>query len=261
MSGTTAADRLLFSIDPELTAQIRSLARQEGVTLFMVLSAALRVTLAAYGEQDDIVIGTAVANRTQVEVEPLIGCFANTLLLRAPSTTQQTFRELLCTERRVTLDAYENQDVPFEMLVQMIQPERSLERAPLHAMLVLHNVEAHALQLPGLTLQTIDMPPAHAKFDLTLIASESAGGLRCSIEYASELFARETVVMLQQMFETVLRAPTASVTIDVGAIRRDLNVLLERRDAERAARVQEASLRKLYVAQRRDRTADEVQPA
>ena len=142
-----------LEVPAELTRQLKALSQRERVTLFMTLLAAFQTLLFRHSGQDDIVVGTPIANRRYRELENLIGFFVNTLALRARSLKTLTFTELLQRVREVTLGAYAHQDLPFEKLVEELQPERDLSRNPLfQVMFALQNAPSSALELPGLTL-------------------------------------------------------------------------------------------------------------
>ena len=140
----------LFSIPGNVTEQLVALSRQESATLFMTMLAAFNVLLYRYTGQKDILIGTPIANRNRAEIEGLIGFFVNTLVLRAKIESDESFLSLLRQLRSTTLDAYAHQDLPFEKLVQELQPERDMSRSPLfQVMLVLQNAPQQAFELPG----------------------------------------------------------------------------------------------------------------
>jgi amino acid adenylation domain-containing protein/non-ribosomal peptide synthase protein (TIGR01720 family) len=200
-------DLISFQISKELADKIQHLAREQGVTVFMTLLAALQVTLGKHAGQRDIAVGTAVANRNRSEVEGLIGFFVNTLVMRTQLKTDWTYAELLQQVRGVALDAYQHQDVPFEKLVEELQPERDLSRSPLfQVMLVLQNIRQQELRLPGIRLSGFTPAVEAPKFDLMLTLGESASGIVCSLSYASDLFERATMERLLEHFQLVLRA-------------------------------------------------------
>jgi amino acid adenylation domain-containing protein len=194
-----------FVISDDLTQQLKSLGRNTASTLFMVLEAAFGVLLSRYSGQDDVAIGIPIANRSRSETEPLIGCFLNTLVLRNDLSGDPTFEELLRRVRRMALDAYANQDLPFEQLVDTLQPERNLSHTPLfQVMFALQNTPQAILELPGLRLQSLQPESVTAKFDLALVMEEVEGGLPAFIEYNTDLFDTETIQRLAAHFETLL---------------------------------------------------------
>jgi len=184
-----------------LLERLEALGRAEGATLFMVLLAAFQVLLGRYGRTDDVVVGSPIAGRTRAEVEPLAGIFLNMLALRTDLSGDPTWRALLRRVRDVTLGAYENQEVPFEMLVAELQPERSLSHAPLfQVMFTLHNTEPLAAALPGLRVSSLAGEKADAKFDLALHFTPTPGGLLGGMDYSADLFEPATVRrMLEQL--------------------------------------------------------------
>ena len=162
-----------------MTEQLEALSRREGVTLYMTLLAAYATLLYRYSGQDDILIGTPIANRNRAETEPLIGFFVNTLVLRTDLSANPTFKELLNRVREASLDGYLHQDLPFEKLVDELQPERGLSYHPLfQVMFIFNNAPLPELKLPGLTMSGMDFHSGIAKFDTTLIMMNSESGLR-----------------------------------------------------------------------------------
>ena len=187
-----ASERVFVS--KELLAGLKELSRCQGVTLFITLSAAFKVWLNRYSGQDDIVVGTPIANRNRGETEGLIGFFVNTLALRTDMSGDPSFKELLKREREVAMGAYEHQDVPFERLVAELQVERDLSRNPLfQVMFVLQNMPKEALKLEGLEFAPAEMEQRTAKFDLWLTLSETEAGLNGRIEYGTDLFDGATI--------------------------------------------------------------------
>ncbi|WP_218081857.1 non-ribosomal peptide synthetase [Anthocerotibacter panamensis] len=206
-----------FTLPAPLVTQLKTLSQREGVTLFMTLLAVFKVLLYRYTSQEDILVGTPIANRNRAEIEPLIGFFVNTLVLRTDLSGEPTFREMLQRVRGVTLDAYDHQDLPFEKLVEHLQPERAMSYAPLFQVLfVLQNTPMPAEALPGLTFSPVLPEQNSAKFDLTLTLLETAQGLTGAFEYNTDLLVRETVMRMAEHFITLAQdavdRPTQSIT-------------------------------------------------
>jgi amino acid adenylation domain-containing protein len=194
-----------FQIDLNLTQRLEALSQQSGVTLFMTLLAAFVTLLSRYSGQEDIVVGSPIANRNRQEIEPLIGFFVNTLVLRTDLSGNPTFRELLGRVREIALGAYDHQDLPFERLVEALQPERNLSHAPLfQVMLVLQNAPQPPLELPGLTLSQMEIERGTAKFDLTLSVEETGQGLTGKLEYNTDLFEPTIIARMVGHFQTLL---------------------------------------------------------
>ncbi|WP_375743996.1 non-ribosomal peptide synthase/polyketide synthase [Corallococcus interemptor] len=194
-------------IPEDVARAIKSLAGREGATPFMVLLAAFQVLLSRYSAQDDVSVGSPIAGRTQAETEGLIGFFVNTLVLHAQLNPRATFKELLAQVRGTTFAAYEHQHLPFEKLVEAVQPTRDLSRSPLfQAMFVLQNTPTEALRLPGLSFQSLPLEARFAKFDLSLALQEVQGGLVGTLEYATDLFDAVTVQRMAGHFGVLLEA-------------------------------------------------------
>lgn len=189
-----------------LSEEIKALSRRQGVTLFMVLLAVFKVMLRYVTGCDDLVVGTDVSNRNRAETEGLIGFFVNQLVLRSDLSGNPTFRELLARIRRMTLAAYDHQNLPFEMLVAALKPERSLQYAPVFQVkLVLQNPPLGSLELPGLRLTALEVGRQTAGFDVLLYLWEAPTGLRGWFEYSADLFDACTVARFAAHFTTVLR--------------------------------------------------------
>ncbi|MGK8893959.1 non-ribosomal peptide synthase/polyketide synthase [Burkholderia gladioli] len=200
-----------FVIDAPLAAAARALGRGTQSTLFMVLMAAFDLLLARYSGESDICVGTVVANRNRAELEPLIGLFANTLVMRAQVDPAASFRALLQRVRGAALEAHANQDLPFEQVVDALAPVRSLSHQPLfQIMLLLQNTPDTALTLPGLSLQSLGAAGTTAKCDLILNVSEAGSELHCDLEYDLNLFEAGTVERIGRHFTQLLRAVTAA---------------------------------------------------
>jgi amino acid adenylation domain-containing protein/non-ribosomal peptide synthase protein (TIGR01720 family) len=196
-----------FGLSAELTQGLQGLSRRYHSTLFMTLLAVWNVLLYRYSGDDDIVVGSPVANRNRVETEDLIGCFANTLALRTDLSANPSFADLLSRVRATALGAYAHQDLPFEQLVEVLQPVRSLSHSPLfQVMLVLQNLPLPELDMGEVQWQVIEADSGTAKFDLTWFVSETAQGLSCKLEYSTDLFAATTIKRLAGHLETLLQA-------------------------------------------------------
>jgi non-ribosomal peptide synthetase component F len=195
----------------DLALALAELSREENVTLFMVLLAAFQVLLHRYTAQEGIVVGVPIAGRNRAELEPLIGLFVNTLPLRIEFSAQATFRELLLRVKATTLDAYANQDVPFEKLVEELSPSRNMSRTPIfQSMFALQSEVLHDAELPGgVTLSPMPLNTGTAKFDLLLSLTESKSGLHGFLEYSSDLFDASTIARMVERFEALLRAVVA----------------------------------------------------
>jgi amino acid adenylation domain-containing protein len=197
---------LRWEAPSDLAAQLTSLGRASGTTLFMTLLAAFNVLLSKYSRQEDIVVGTPIANRNRAEIEALIGLFVNTLVLRTDLSGDPTFLELLTRVKETALGAYAHQDMPFEKLVEELKPERSLGHNPLFQVFFsLQNTPRQALELSGLRLTTLERTGTVSKFDLSLYLTETQHGLRGDLEYNTDLFDAATVERMMQHYLQVLR--------------------------------------------------------
>ncbi|WP_052713963.1 condensation domain-containing protein [Streptomyces katrae] len=166
---------LEFTLDARLTTRLRGIAEGAGATLFMTLLAGFQATLARYAGSTDIAVGTPVAGRDRVELEPLVGFFVNTVVLRADLSGEVGFRELLGRVRRATVDAYDHQEVPFDRLVEHLSPERVGDRNPLvQVMFASAQDETAGLRLPGLDARAERMDFGGSLFDLSVFVSEGA---------------------------------------------------------------------------------------
>jgi hypothetical protein len=208
-------------LDTELTRRLRMLADGTGTTLFMVLFAALGVLLHHHTEQTDIVIGTPIANRHRVELEGLIGFLANTLALRVDLTDEPTFRDLLGRVLDVTSEAYDNQDLPFDVVVDSLRLDRDLARHPLfQVMLALQNASLRWPEIAGLRIEKVELPADTAKFDLLLEVLEVGEELIVDFEYATALFTEATVRGLAGHLVEVLEAVTEDPDLAVALLPR-----------------------------------------
>jgi amino acid adenylation domain-containing protein len=188
-----------------LTEALKEVSRQENVSLFMTLLTAFQILLCRYSGQEDIIVGSPIANRNQPEFEGVIGPFLNILAMRTDLSEDPTFREALRRVRDVTLAAYAHQDIPFEKIVEELQPERSLSRMPLfQAMLILQNFPQPELELPGLTIHPLTIDRGTAQFDLTMIILEGGDELVVTVEYNSDVFEPATVASMLDAFRALL---------------------------------------------------------
>lgn len=200
-----------FMLPEWLTRQLKALSQREEVTLFMLVLAAFQVLLLRYTWQEDIVVGSPIANRTQAEMEGLIGFFVNMLVLRTDLSGDPSFRKLLRRVREVTLGAYEHQDLPFEKLVEELQPERDLSYQPLfQVVFAMQNTSMSALEVAGLVLNPLEVKSETAKFDLMLNLWESSDGLTGRMEYNTDLFEATTIARMVGHFRTLLEGIIAN---------------------------------------------------
>ncbi|MGI8312745.1 amino acid adenylation domain-containing protein [Saccharopolyspora hattusasensis] len=218
-------DQVDLRLDAELHEKLLGLARDAGASLFMVLQAGLASLLSQLGAGNDIPIGSPIAGRTDQALDDLIGFFVNNLVLRTDVSGNPTFAELLARVRETVLNAYANQDVPFEHIVEVLEPTRSLAYHPLfQVMLALQNTPATDLKLPGLNVEPVPTPSSAAKFDLTVILVERHGpsgepeGLEGYVEFATDLFDPETVEVLFARWVRLLEAVAADPDLPVGRV-------------------------------------------
>ncbi len=218
-------DTIAFDIDAELHRCLRDIARQHNSTLFMVVHAALAVLLARLSGTRDIAIGTPVAGRGEAALDDLIGMFVNTLVLRTDIDPARSFDQLLREVRRIDINAFGHADVPFERLVELLDPARSTAHHPLfQVMLIFQNLARPELELPGLTASGMDMTIPLAKFDLQLEVVEDLGadgaahGISAVFTYATDLFDAATVQDFADRFRRILAAVGADSATATGDI-------------------------------------------
>ena len=209
-----ATCRVIFP--PSLSEKLNELSRREGVTLFMTLMAAYQALLFRYTGQEDFTVGSPIANRIHSEIEDLIGFFVNTLVIRGDLSENPSFRELLQRVREVALGAYSNQDIPFERLVEELQPERDLNRMPLFQVLfVLQNAPRITFKLAGIDISAMDVHNGTSKFDIAMFMVERPEGLVCNVEYSTELFEASTIQRLIRhyllLLETIVEDPSLHI--------------------------------------------------
>ncbi|MCP5052970.1 MAG: AMP-binding protein, partial [bacterium] len=197
--------RLQSTLDPGLTRGINRLSRENSVTVFMTLLTAFNVLLFRYSGQTDLVVGSPIANRSHHETEDLIGFFINTQVLRTQINGKETFSQLLGQVRQTALKAYNYQDIPFEYLVEQINPARSLSHSPLfQVMFVLEDAPREALELRGLKMSSPESGHTTAKFDLLLSITDQVDGFVCKWEYDTDLFRTDTITRMTGHFRTLL---------------------------------------------------------
>lgn len=242
----------LFSLPAELVQALVALGRQEQATLFMTLLAGFQTLIYRYTGQVDSVVGTDIAGRVQEAVEGLIGFFVNLLVLRTDLGGNPSFRELLARVRETVLQAYMHQDLPFEKLVDALHIERSSHQLPLvRALFVLQNAPLPPLELPGITMQPLNIDPETAKFDLAAFLWEEAQTLSGMINYRTDVFDASTIQTLVRRFETVLQAMVSQPEAAVDAFTLFTQEELRQRAQQDAAEHADQR-RKLKLARRKE---------
>jgi amino acid adenylation domain-containing protein len=208
-----------FTLSPTLTAALNKLSRQEGASLFMTLMAAFQTLLYRYTGQHDISVSTGASNRTHADLEKLIGFFVNTLVLRCNLAGNPTFREVLRRVRQCALEAYAHQDIPFDLVIEQVKPERDLSYNPLFQVaLILQNVPRPIPHMPEIELEFLKMNHASSKIDLTLNIQERSGGLTGSLEYNTDLFDPSTIERMLQHFRRLLECVIADPTQPIDSL-------------------------------------------
>ncbi|HWI65532.1 MAG TPA: condensation domain-containing protein, partial [Symbiobacteriaceae bacterium] len=236
--------RRAFRLDDALTAAIKQVSAREGVTPFMTLLAVFQILLHRCTGQEDVAVGTPIAGRNRAETERLVGMFINTLVMRTDLSGNPTVRQVLARVRDVTLGAYAHQDLPFEKLVEELQPQRDLGRNPLvQVMFFLLNTPAVQPELPGLSMEVVRTEGATAKFDIDLFLEEDGGELQGHLEYNTDLFEAATVEQLISHFQTLLAAAVADPETKVA----DLPLLTDVERAELKTRTNPVQVTTPYV--------------
>ncbi len=202
--------QLSFEVSEKVTAGLKELSRRQGATLFMTLLSAFQLLLMRYSGQEDVIVGTPVAGRTRIELEGLIGFFVNTLVLRTDLSGDPTFEELIARVREVCLGAYAHQEVPFEKLVEELQPERSLSQTPLFQVAFgVQNVPLEVLELAGLRLDPVVAQNETGRYDLTLWLSERGGRLSGRLTFNRDLFEAEKMERMAGHYRRLLESVAA----------------------------------------------------
>jgi amino acid adenylation domain-containing protein len=196
-----------LSLPASVRDRLKELSHSQEATLFILLMAAFKTLLHRYTGERQLIVGSPIANRRHVELEEMVGMFVNTLVLRTDLSDDPSFRELVRREKRIALEAYAHQDLPFEKLVEVLQPDRSLNRNPLfQVMFQLANSPLEDLEFPGLKAEAIDFEVGKTHFDLTLSLMETSAEISGEMEYSSELFEVETVERMAGHFRQLLTA-------------------------------------------------------
>ena len=209
--------REVLAIDHDTRERLRAFSRDESLTPFVVLLAVFKVLLARHTGEHDVVIGSPVAGRSRAETESMIGCFLNTLVLRTSLAGDPSFRELAARVQKVVADAHENQDVPFETIVQSLGTERDLSRTALFQILF-NYIEGGemSLSLPGIKASLMASDAHTSKFDLTVYAYNTPDGLSIAFNYATDLFESSSIAALLERYRTLLRAALAHPAERIG---------------------------------------------
>lgn len=208
-----------LELSRELTQALKALGRREKASTFMLLLAAFQVLLARYSGHNDIAVGTPIANRTQVELEDLIGYFVNPLVIRTSLKGNPTFRELLKRVRNVCLDAYAHQNLPFEKVLEALQPERDLSRSPLYQVVfTLRNMQPESEMLQDITFKPFFADYNVTKFDLTLVVEDRDEGFKCVVDYSIDLFDAATIRQMLRHFQNLLESIVAEPQQHIAAL-------------------------------------------
>ncbi len=251
-----------FELSYELYVALNKLSQQHGSTLFMTLLAAFQTLLWRYTGSEDIIVGSPIANRDRTELEGLIGFFANTITLRTNLAGNPTFEELLTRVRKVALGAYAHQDLPFDLLVEELQPQRNLSYTPVfQVMFVLQNTPMSALELPDLTISLLAIDNGSAKFDLTLEVTETPQKLFANLEFNTDLFEESTIKRMAGHFQTLLKEIIANPKLRLSELSlltesEKRQLLLEWNDTQ-AEYPQQQCIHQLFEAQV-ERTPDSI---
>ncbi|RCJ40973.1 non-ribosomal peptide synthetase [Nostoc minutum NIES-26] len=243
-----------FTLSKQLTQALNEFSQQEGCTLFMTLLAAFNTLLYRYTDQEDILVGSSIANRNRAELEGLIGLFVNNLVLRNNLSGNPSFRELLSRVREVTLNAYAHQDLPFEKLVEALQPERDLSRNPLfQVMFILQNAPTSVKEVSGLNLRALEIDGGTSEFDISVSISEFQQELTGFWEYNTDLFDSLTIKRFignfQTLLESIVSNPNQSISELSLLTAPERKQLLEEWNNTRADYPHDASLHQLFEQQ------------
>jgi len=219
---STRGKTVSFSIDKDLTASLNKISKDNGVTLFMTMLSSFSILMQKYSSQEEIYIGSPIANRERAELENLIGFFVNTIVLKQTYTDELNFSELLQQTKSRTLSAYEHQDVPFEKIVDSLNVPRDTSRSPIfQVMFALQNTPDTSIELEDLHVDLLELRGENAKFDITMELREKDSILHGSIEYTTDLFSQKYIDRLIEHFQTLLK----SIIKEPNLFVEDLNIL------------------------------------
>ena len=236
----------------EVTESLKALGRGEGATLFMVVMAAYKVLLYRLSGQGDISVGVPVANRNRAEVEGLIGFFVNTVVMRSRVRGEGSFLELLREEKEVAIGAHGHEDLPFEKLVEELQPERNLSHTPLfQVVFTFQTVPKEAVKLAGLTLSPMKVDRDTAHYDLNLNITDTEQGLIGALQYSSDLFDESTIARMAEHFEKILDVIIADPNLTLEEIAQELVEAEKQQWKETKIELQDASLQLLKKVKRK----------
>ncbi|MGB3204148.1 MAG: condensation domain-containing protein, partial [Crinalium sp.] len=242
----------LFVLPLSLTEAIKNLCQQEDVTLFMALLAGFQTLLYCYSKQEDIRVGSPIANRNRVELEGLIGFFVNTLVLRTDLSGNPSFREVLVRSRQVALGAYAHPELPFEKLVEELQPERNLNYNPLFQVwFVLQNTPIPNIELPGLTITTLDLDSGTTRHDLSLNFWEIPQGIQGCFEYKTDLFDAATITRMAEYLEMLLSKIVAQPDIKIDNLAAIISEAESQYKLKKEQELKQSSIQKLRMAKRK----------
>jgi amino acid adenylation domain-containing protein len=212
-------EEIVFYLSRQFTDELKAMSRREGVTLFMTLLATFKTLLYIYSKQEDILVGAPIANRKPIETERLLGFFANTVVFRTDLSNEPTFRELLTRVREVSVGVYQHQDLPFEKLVEAIQPERNTSHTVVFQVLfALQNTALPDLKMPGLDVKLTNIDSGNVRFDLTLHMTEWPEGLTCMLEYSTSLFNASTITRMVEHLKILLQEVVADPSRPISRI-------------------------------------------
>ncbi|MBN3925206.1 condensation domain-containing protein [Nostoc sp. NMS4] len=241
-----------FTIAGEIKEAVKNLNKQEGVTLFMTLLAVFKTLLYCYDKQDNILVGSPILGRNWQETENLIGFFINTLVFRTDFSGNPSFREVLQRLRACALDAYAHQDLPFEKLVEELQPERNLSYNPLfQVMFILQNAPIPDIEINNLNIHPEEVDVGTSKFDLKFSIWEGSEGFQGSLEYKTDLFKSTTIIRTIEHFEILLKLVVDNPNIQVSELGKLLNINDQKQQLIEAKELESTSLQKLKLTKRK----------